>query len=1039
MRRITLLSSKVRRILIVCWPYIALILIEILLIAVNYKKGSYLVGWDNLFPEFNNPVNLNRTLHAVWQEYRGMGVVDSMSHASTLVEDVERLLLSLVFPTALVRWIYMFSLHLIGGLGVLHLVRMWFRKAFTTTSHSIIDITALLSAFFYQYNLGTIQQFYLPMEVFIVHFAYLPWLLWAVQKVLHKPTLKNSVILGILSFLATPQAHVPTLFIVYGMAVGIVCLVHLAAQKRKALLPIFIVAFILFVTNAFWIIPFGYATISHSKEVADSKAFQMASNDIFYRNHQYGNIKDVALMNSSLLDYNHFDVENNRDAYMFQPWLRHTRTPLFQLVAWVFFGLAVWGCIQAGIKKDVLGITFALLFCFAILMLGTDIPILGNISFFIREYVPLFKTVFRAVFTKFSILYGLAFSIMLGYGVLSILKNIQKKWITITIITFVTLGMLWYAAPAFQKSFFYKNLRVDIPKEYTDTFAFLQKQNPAERVAMLPIPWYWAWLQSDWGTINSGFMWYAIPQPSTDLAFTPWSDANENFYWELDRGLILQDILQVERVMEKYDIRWIYLDRNIMNGQSRKLTYHSLDEFLLSSTSIRKAKEFEQIVIYSFSESKKLTSFVGIQNASPRIYYEETSNDLDYMYERYGSYVQETKASDADIIVPFSSLFSGKTPILNNFTVAENAQSIRIQSSLSFDAQLLSKLQLIQLPESEENYITDTDGNVKQAFSSLDLNEKQGRTTIGYMIDKKSSQIYDSDTDIWYTDQSNIACPTEENGASMQKSVENGKTIFRLTSKNSDNCIRAALPSLVHRYGYLVRVEYEADTQRGWFMNIFNTTTNKTVLETYLRQNGKKNTDYYVLTPGEEHGMGYTIYLNNKSEGVEKVTNAVINISVYQIPYNKMKQLAFVWKGYAQGTNGSTKVASVVHPNPSFYKVELTSDQEAKADNLLYLSQAYEEGWIGLQVQSTQLIIGNYQLRIPKIFLLPHVRVNGWANAWLLEEQPTVVSRQSTDNMTKTILLLFWPQYLEYGGFFILALTMGILGVKTVVGRKITT
>lgn len=482
-----------------------------------------------------------------------------------------------------------------------------------------------------------------------------------------------------------------------------------------------------------------------------------------------------------------------------------------------------------------------------------------------------------------------------------------------------------------------------------------------------------------------------------------------------------------------------------MNGQSRKLTYQSLDQLLLSSTSIRKVKEFDQIAIYSFNKSIKLTSFVGVTHDMPRIYYDETSNDLDYMYEQYGSYVQATQASDAEIIVPFSSLFSGKTPILNNFTVTENAQSIRIQSPLSFDAQLLNDRELIQLPESEENYIIDTDGNVRQAFSSLDLNDKDGKTTIGYMIDKKSSQVYDSDTDIWYTDQSNVACPTEENGASMEKSAENGKTIFRLTSKNSDNCIRAALPSLVHRYGYLVRVEYEADTQRGWFMNIYNTTTNKTVLETYLRQNGKKNIDYFVLTPGEEHGMGYTIYLNNKSEGVEKVTNAMINISVYQIPYNQMKQLAFVREGYAQGTVGMTKFESVAHPNPSFYKVELTSDQGVKAHDLLYLSQAYEEGWIAIETPNSKFEILN-----SKIKFLPHVRVNGWSNGWILNQFETKTENcdeQGNDCLARpkptakaganptTILLLFWPQYLQYVGFVILMVATLILASKVTLFR----
>src|SRR3989344_1063982 len=93
------------------WPYYFLFFIQIFLFLSNYKPGTFLVGWDNLFPEFNFTLNLKRSFFAVWQEYRGMGVVDSMSHASTIVEDLERLLLSLFVPMHMVRWIYLMLLH----------------------------------------------------------------------------------------------------------------------------------------------------------------------------------------------------------------------------------------------------------------------------------------------------------------------------------------------------------------------------------------------------------------------------------------------------------------------------------------------------------------------------------------------------------------------------------------------------------------------------------------------------------------------------------------------------------------------------------------------------------------------------------------------------------------------------------------------------------------------------------------------------------------------------------------------------------------
>src|SRR3989344_4054842 len=234
------------------WPYYFLFFIQIFLFLSNYKPDTFIVGWDNLFPEFNFALNFKRAFFAVWQEYRGMGVVDNMSHASTRFEDIERFVRSLFLPTHLIRWVYLMILHLIGGLGVYHLLT---RYIFSPTSKvqrptSIWHIIAgLIAALFYQHNLGTIQQMYLPMEVFVVHFAYLPWLVWAALQAVEKGKKRDFVIFGILSLLATPQAHVPTLFIVYAMAIGICLFISLIGNWYRWKRAFFIVITI-FITNA---------------------------------------------------------------------------------------------------------------------------------------------------------------------------------------------------------------------------------------------------------------------------------------------------------------------------------------------------------------------------------------------------------------------------------------------------------------------------------------------------------------------------------------------------------------------------------------------------------------------------------------------------------------------------------------------------------------------------------------------------------------------------------------------------------------------
>ena len=98
-----------------------LFLISIALFVTNYKPGTYLIGWDNLFPEFNFKLNFTRDFFAIWQQYRGLGALDNFAQASNLLHDCYRLILATILPTSLNRWVFVFITHLVGGLGMYYL------------------------------------------------------------------------------------------------------------------------------------------------------------------------------------------------------------------------------------------------------------------------------------------------------------------------------------------------------------------------------------------------------------------------------------------------------------------------------------------------------------------------------------------------------------------------------------------------------------------------------------------------------------------------------------------------------------------------------------------------------------------------------------------------------------------------------------------------------------------------------------------------------------------------------------------------------
>jgi hypothetical protein len=65
---------------------------------------------------------------------------------------------------------------------------------------------------------------------------------------------------------------------------------------------------------------------------------------------------------------------------------------------------------------------------------------------------------------------------------------------------------------------------------------------------------------------------------------------------------------------------------------------------------------------------------------------------------------------------------------------------------------------------------------------------------------------------------------------------------------------------------------------------------------------------------------------------------------------------------------------------------------------------------------------------------LDHVKVNGWANGWIVASDERGAT--SDVNNTSNVVIVFWPQYLEWGGLLALG-GLGLwLGVGLVKERK---
>src|SRR3989304_1014280 len=141
-----------------------IILVALILAYLNYRPGTFLSGWDTLHPEFDLSLALKRAFWGVWQEHQGVGAVASQAHAAELPRLFIVWLLNLVLPLNLVRYSFFFLALGAGGLGAYFLAKY----LLSVHSERFSREASFLAGVFYLLNLATLQQFYVPLEMFAV-------------------------------------------------------------------------------------------------------------------------------------------------------------------------------------------------------------------------------------------------------------------------------------------------------------------------------------------------------------------------------------------------------------------------------------------------------------------------------------------------------------------------------------------------------------------------------------------------------------------------------------------------------------------------------------------------------------------------------------------------------------------------------------------------------------------------------------------------------------------------------------------------------
>lgn len=1096
-----------------------LALLEVVLFAVNYIPGTYLMGWDNVMPEFNFWQALKTNIFGVWQEHRGLGLYDGMSHIANLPHTLFLWMLSYLLPQNILRYAFTFLMHFLGGLGAYLLLRHLLhdnslidqKNVTRLSSHPTHPLKArllkgnhlaILVALFYQYNPAAIQMFYAPLEAFSVHFAAIPWLALTLTHYLTFSKRKDLLAFFLVVLLTTPQFFIPTLILPVGI---LLASISLSSFTRKESRPTFqvikrtaIAGAGFLIINAFWLIPYLAGLPRNAPVIRKAKINQMSSEEAFLMNRARGSLADVLLLRGFMLDFTDIDPEAGF-APLMDTWRTHLASPIAITAGLALTAVSLIGVFAAIAKvasvrhareyvvnknavvkilttifhdfsQNYFLSPFLLTFFLSFLILGNDILPIRQISDALRLKFPVLGEALRFPFTKFSLLFALSYSVFVSIGLVFLARKLHgfARRLEYAPLVIALTALIIVAFPAWQGNFLYRNLRLAIPGEYHELQQFMAGKNGSGRIAYLPQPSFWSWKYYRWGYHGSGFLWYGLQQPLMDRAFDPWSSQNENYYWELSLAIYRKDAILLEQVMDKYDLRYILLDENVVTASHNRALYtDEIKDLLAETPTIKEIAAFpscpDPLKVEPYKGKvqpcrrsltlheridENVESFVRLAADLPAVVPAYRWTDNDVAFAEVGDYITEPSAVSRQL--SDKSIETTNKPSMNDEL-----------STINFFYPFRSLFTKRAVDEREFT-IEETEDTV--TLSSL---SSTGIATNAAIV-KAEALVYDSSETNALSPSLVTPCGIDRGGTWSAEKTGDGA--LRFTSNKQRSCLSFGLGQLPHREGYLVKVELRHLSGRPLLFSLINQTAKHVEIETYLPAISHQspdvrqwNTNYFILPPLAPDGLGYSVYIANDSIGKPTIKNApddkfirsvyfvvsekditineIRRIRVYRFPYEELVNFRLKNKesGYrAQGTGENqfnnltirqfNTNFSVEHPNPAYYKVIMSYSLSPEPSTLppvpsyVILSQSYHPGWKAYEITSCQSSAVSCQIKNKLQAALPflfgkeikepfgktqgkHVLVNNWANGWVIDKsQITNPNGQCRKSQNNTIL-----------------------------------
>jgi hypothetical protein len=244
--------------------------------------------------------------------------------------------------------------------------------------------------------------------------------------------------------------------------------------------------------------------------------------------------------------------------------------------------------------------------------------------------------------------------------------------------------------------------------------------------------------------------------------------------------------------------------------------------------------------------------------------------------------------------------------------------------------------------------------------------------------------------------------------------VKRGATLAIQSEDRGMACFGYSSPLLDHWNGYLVKVESQNVSGKELFFYIFGNRTRK---QSKLETNLKGGTEYFILNPGYYFDDGYFFSFQNPSYESQSSENRLNLLEIYLLPFDYLKKLRLVRNDLSQPPVKSDFTGAVSAKKENYYTYRY--DGILSQGEQLVLYQSFDPGWKMYRIDQSDF----WQRTLPYFYagkVNDHFIVDNWANGWTVPETKP----------GETIMILFWPQLLEYAGIIALIViwNLAVLG-----------